>query len=128
MQIVRFYGVEQDGISVLAKFVKTDDSPEQKIIEYAQFVAQGIDAAGNVVDFLNGKFIDLSEIMQDHGFIPEPVLELVGKDHLCEKTYDIAIDVETRVVNLLIFRTQNMDVPPYYDKVLADQKTYGHIS
>lgn len=128
MQIIRFYGVELDGISVLAKFTKMDDVPEQKIIEYAQFVAQGIDAAGDVVDFLNGKFLDLSEIMQDHGFIPEPILELEDKDHLCERTYDISIDTQTRVVNLLIFRTQKMDAPPFYDKVLADQKTYGHLS
>ena len=128
MQVIRFYGIQGDDIHILAKFVARKDVLEEKIREYAQFLVVGIHSAGDVVDFINGKFLDLAEVMQEQGFTPEEVLGAEDHDKQCEKTYDIAVDSDARTIKLLSFAIQPSDTAPFYDKRLLDTKTYGMLS
>ena len=128
MQVIRFYGLEGDDIHVLAKFVAAEDVAVENIREYAQFLVHGIHSAGDVVDFLNGKFLDLSEIMQEHGFAPTDVLDPEDHDARCKRTYDIAVDSSAKVIKLLTFAVQASDKPPFYDKLLVESKAYGMLS
>jgi UDP-N-acetyl-D-mannosaminuronate dehydrogenase len=128
MQVIRFYGIQGDDIHVLAKFVTKNDVLESKIYEYAQFLVIGIHSAGDVVDFLNSKFLDLSELMQNQGFSPVDILDPEDHDSQCAKTYDIAVDSDSKVIKMLTFSIQASDTAPFYDKRLVDTKTYGMLS